>query len=135
MHDFTADRLAEHRNAPVYDSSGEQIGHVGEIWYDETTGRAEWLKIGTGFLGMKNLFVPVEGGRFEGDGFHVNYTRDQIESSPELKGDEWTDDYETELRSSYGLGERGSRTTCRATSARRPARPPRTSPRRAAPRP
>jgi uncharacterized protein (TIGR02271 family) len=113
---LSADELARAENAPVYDSSGEQIGHVGEIWADEQSGQAEWLKIGTGFLGMKNLFVPVQGGRLEEDGFHAAYSKDQVEGSPELEG-EWDDEYESRLYESYGL-ERGMQPAASDTMTR-----------------
>jgi uncharacterized protein (TIGR02271 family) len=104
MPEVTTQQLEAAQNAPVYAADGEQIGHVGEFWYDES-GRPQWLKIGSGFLGLKNRFVPVQGAELREDGLFVPYTKDQITSSPEQQGEDLTGDYEQQLSGSYGLAE------------------------------
>jgi len=55
----TLDELQEARGLPVYDSAGDKIGKVEEIYYDEQTNQPEWIGIGTGFLsGKPGLFSP-----------------------------------------------------------------------------
>jgi len=41
MSELTLERLEEMRGAKVYDSAGEKIGTVEEIFYDESTNRPE----------------------------------------------------------------------------------------------
>jgi uncharacterized protein (TIGR02271 family) len=99
---ITVDELRELRNAPVYTADGEEFGHVGEIWYDEDTREARYLKVGRGALGLRAVFVPVQGGTVRDDGFQVPFSREQLESSPELGEDEdWTEEREHELSSYY----------------------------------
>jgi sporulation protein YlmC with PRC-barrel domain len=99
----SVDELREIRNAPVYTADGEEFGHVGEIWYDEDTRAARFLKVGRGALGLRAVCVPVQGGTLREDGFQVPYSRDQLEESPEFGEDEeWTDEREREFASYYG---------------------------------
>src|SRR4051794_11754865 len=107
VHDLPeVQRLSEARGAPVIDGSGDQIGHVGEVWYDDSSGRPEWLKVGAGFLGMKTLFVPVQGGELREDGFYTPYTKDQMSDSAYDEDVELDDTHDTRLRSAYGLDAR-----------------------------
>lgn len=109
---ITVDELREIRNAPVYTADGEEFGHVGEIWYDEDTREARYLKVGRGALGLRAVHVPVHGGTVRDDGFQVPFGRDQLESSPELGEDEdWTEEREREFSSYYGGGGARERDT------------------------
>ena len=54
---ITVDQLAAMRGTPVYDSNGEKIGAVEEIYYDERTSEPQWIGIGTGFLGLSHAVV------------------------------------------------------------------------------
>ena len=101
--DVTVDRLAEMRGAPVYDGSGEKIGSVDEIFYDEQTGKPEWLGIGTGLLGTKRVLVPLAGADMREDGVSVQYPKDQVKDSPDIDSDEISEATERELYSYYGL--------------------------------
>jgi uncharacterized protein (TIGR02271 family) len=100
---ITLERLEELRGAPVHDVDGEKIGAVEEIFEDESTGRPEWIGIGTGFLGTKRVLVPVEGARLEGDALRVPYGKDQVKHSPDIDSDEISEPLEAELYSYYGL--------------------------------
>ena len=107
---ITVDELREIRNAPVYTADGEEFGHVGEIWYDEGTREARYLKVGRGALGMRAVCVPVQGGTIRDDGFVVPYGREQLEESPEFGEDEdWTEEREREFGAYYGEGATGRR--------------------------
>lgn len=100
---MSVDELREVRNAPVYTADGEEFGHVGEIWYDDDTREARYLKVGRGALGLRAVFVPVQGGTLRDDGFQVPYSRDQLEQSPEFGEDEdWTEEREREFAAYYG---------------------------------
>jgi uncharacterized protein (TIGR02271 family) len=100
----TLDNLRKLQGRPVYDSQHEKIGDVKEFFLDDATRNPEWIGIGSGgFFGSKQHLVPVEGARFEGDGITVGYTKDQINKTPDIKGDEVTIDQERELYQSYGM--------------------------------
>jgi uncharacterized protein (TIGR02271 family) len=97
----SVEELKNLRRAPLYTSDGEQFGHVGEIWYDEGSGQAEYLKVGRQPLGLRAVLVPVQGGMRHADGFKVPYTKEQLESSPDVDPDDWDDDRDREVRSYY----------------------------------
>jgi uncharacterized protein (TIGR02271 family) len=104
MNELTLERLDEMRGAPVYDSAGEKIGEVEEIFYDTETNRPEWIGIGTGLFGTKRILVPVSGSTFEGDAVTVPYGKDQVKDAPDIDDDEISGSREQELYSFYGLG-------------------------------
>ncbi len=95
--------LSEARGADVYDSDGDKIGSVEDIYYDEQTNQPEWIGIGTGFFGTKRVLVPVEGADMRGDGLYVPYSKSHVKDSPDIDADEISEDAERELYSYYGL--------------------------------
>ena len=97
-------RLDEMRGAPVYDVNGEKIGKVDEIFYDQQTRVPEWIGIGTGFFGSKRVLVPVNGAAARDNGLFVPYAKDQVKDSPDIDGDEISEECEMELTAFYGLG-------------------------------
>jgi len=101
---MTIEQLNEMRGADVYDSAGEKIGTVEEIFYDEGTSRPEWIGIGTGFFGTKRVLVPVEGASAEADGFRVPYAKEQVKDAPDIDDDRIDDATERDLYAYYGLG-------------------------------
>jgi uncharacterized protein (TIGR02271 family) len=104
MHDtITMNELHEARGLPVYDSAGEKIGKVDEIFYDEQTSEPEWIGIGTGFFGTKRVLVPVQGATLTADGYTVPYEKDQVKDSPDIDADEISQKTEADLYSYYGL--------------------------------
>jgi uncharacterized protein (TIGR02271 family) len=104
---LTVDRLSQLRGVDVYDSAGEKIGEVEEIFYDESTNRAEWIGIGTGFLGTKRVLVPVQGADITDDGVTVRYSKEQVKGSPDIDSDEINERTEQDLYAYYGLGGAG----------------------------
>jgi uncharacterized protein (TIGR02271 family) len=100
---FTMDRLAAMRGDTVYDSAGEKIGKVEEIFYDDATNQPEWIGIGTGFLGTKRVLVPVQGATATEDGVTVSYDKAMVKDAPDVDSDEIAVDTERELYSYYGI--------------------------------
>jgi uncharacterized protein (TIGR02271 family) len=103
MEEIPAERVAEIQGTPVYDMGGQKIGSVDEVFLDNDTGKPEWLGIGAGLLSSSRVLVPVHAARFEGDAIAVPYTKEQVKGSPEIKGDELSQQTEQELYAYYGL--------------------------------
>jgi uncharacterized protein (TIGR02271 family) len=97
-------RLDEMRGAPVYDSTGDKIGHVDEIFYDHATQTPEWIGVGTGFFGTKRVLVPVEGASTREDAICVAYDKEYVKDSPEIDSDDVSSETERELHRYYRLG-------------------------------
>jgi hypothetical protein len=52
----------------AYDADGDKVGEITDIYYDDATGRPEWLAVKTGLFGLKRSFVPIHGSQPHGDG-------------------------------------------------------------------
>jgi stress response protein YsnF len=100
---ITVDRLAQLRGEPVYDTNGDKIGKVDEIFYDLESREPEWIGIGTGFFGMKRVLVPVDGASASGDGLTVAYDKSVVKDSPDIDGDEISPEAERDLYAYYGI--------------------------------
>ena len=103
MSEMTLESLSAMYGAEVYDSTGEKIGSVEEIFYDDRTQRAEWIGIGTGFFGTKRVLVPVHGSSFDGGTVTVPYDKEQVKSSPDIDADVIAPDVEADLYAYYGV--------------------------------
>jgi uncharacterized protein (TIGR02271 family) len=90
------------RNA--YDPTGEKIGKVSDIYYDEVTQRPEWVAISTGLFGMKKTLVPIHGSRPFGDGdMQLDFGKDVVKDAPRIDpGGQLTAEEERELWTYYG---------------------------------
>ena len=106
---MTMEQLSELRGSAVYDQSGSKIGSVEEVFYDADTQQPEWIGIGTGFFGMKRVLVPVAGASVTADGISVPYAKDMVKDTPDIDGDEISEDTERQLYSYYGLPYSDSR--------------------------
>jgi len=83
---LTEDEIPELRNIPVY-AGDDEIGHVGDIYYDDESRRVECVGVKGDALGFKRQWVPAQGAVLEGDGLHLSYGRDEFEDAPR-----WDDD-------------------------------------------
>jgi uncharacterized protein (TIGR02271 family) len=101
---MTQVRLDQMRGAPVYESDGDKIGKVDEIFYDHQTRVPEWIGVGTGFFGSKRVLVPVKGSAPYDDGLMVAYSKEQVKDSPDIDEDEISQQCEADLAAYYGLG-------------------------------
>lgn len=93
--ELTKEQIPQLRNIPVYTADGEKIGHVGDAYYDDDSGRLECVAVAGDALGFAKRVIPVEGATLDDDGLHLPYARDQIEASPE-HDDEWGDEVDDE---------------------------------------
>jgi len=100
---MTMERITEARGAPVYDDSGEKIGSIEEIFYDNDTGEPKWVGIGSGFLGTKRVLVPLESAQLGEDGLNVPYPKKLVKDSPDIDSDEISEQTEQELYAYYQL--------------------------------
>src|SRR5919109_4341242 len=93
--------MKEARGRPVFTSDGERLGDVDMIFDDTETRKPEWIAIATGVSGRK--LVPVEGSELREEGVFVNYSVQQVRSTPDIEGDQIGRETERRLYSHYGL--------------------------------
>ena len=102
---LTKDDIPQLRNLPVY-ANGEEIGHVGDIYYDEDTETVQCVGIAGDGLGFKRNWVPAQGALLQDDGLHLGYGRDRFEGAPGWDDDgDLDEDRYRQVRSHYGGDE------------------------------
>ena len=88
----------------AYGRDGEKIGSIDNIFYDEETGRPEWLTIKTGFMGLGSSFAPITGSRRHDDGLKLDVTKDQVKDAPDVgDGNHLPEDDERRLYEHYSI--------------------------------
>ena len=76
----------------AYDSAGEKIGEITDIFYDDVTGRPEWVTIKTGLF-KGSTFVPIHGSQVHhdpdggDDNLRLAFSKDQIKDAPHVDTD------------------------------------------------
>jgi uncharacterized protein (TIGR02271 family) len=81
------DRILQLRGEDLYDSAGEKIGSVEEIFLDDQTGAPEWALVSTGLFGGKSTFVPLRNVT-ESDGtLRVPFDKAKVKDAPKLGGE------------------------------------------------
>jgi len=102
---FTAieDRFA---NYEVYDSNGEKIGKVDDLFVNESD-QPEYIGVKMGFLGMSSTLVPwgaVSNVDDEGRTIAISVDKDTAKNGPTFSDDhEITPEFENQVYSHYGL--------------------------------
>lgn len=101
----TADRIDALYRSRVVDSQGAKIGSVAQVYLDDDSGEPSWLTVNTGFLGLREVFVPLAEAQQSDDVVTVPFTREQVKAAPRVDPDghiEASD--EQQLRSYYASG-------------------------------
>ena len=70
------------KGQPVLDRTGQRIGDVQRVFYDEVTNQAAWITIRG--LGAREAFVPLAGARIDPSGVTVALRKDAIEGAPAI---------------------------------------------------
>jgi uncharacterized protein (TIGR02271 family) len=102
------------QGATAFDSTGDKVGKVDQIYLDDQTGEPTWLTLNTGLFGTSTSFVPLEGANFDGDDLRLAYDKDRIKDAPRIEVDQHLErEQEDELYRYYGLsyGGQGYETT------------------------
>jgi uncharacterized protein (TIGR02271 family) len=71
----------------AFDRTGEKVGKIQSIYYDDQTERPEWVAVRTGLFGHKVTFVPIAGSSEHGDDLQVAYDKDTIKDAPNCDAD------------------------------------------------
>lgn len=90
----------------VYDSMGNKIGTIDDVYFDEQTGKPEWALITTGMFGTRQHFMPLVENQQQAmeDSISVRWTEDQVKNAPSVDPDgELNEQEERELYSYYGM--------------------------------
>jgi uncharacterized protein (TIGR02271 family) len=72
----------------VYDRQGDKIGDITDIYYDDRTGRPEWMTVSAGWFGTKERFIPISGSSAHGDDIRVDFDKDLVTDAPGIDADD-----------------------------------------------
>ncbi|MGH3428449.1 MAG: DUF2382 domain-containing protein, partial [Terriglobales bacterium] len=105
---ITRDQVLELADTTVYDSSGEKLGKVGQVYLDRANNQPSWVTVQTGLLGMKESFVPLQRAETREDRLQVAVKKQEVKDAPKIDADgELTPDREAELYDYYQLSPEG----------------------------
>lgn len=100
---ITAEQL-QNLVGKVYSNNSDKIGTIGKFYLDDATGEPTWATVKTGLFGTSESFVPLQGGRVDGDDLVVDYDEDTVKGAPRVEADSHLDPQEEEeLYAYYGL--------------------------------
>jgi stress response protein YsnF len=68
----------------AYDSDGQKVGRIGQVFLDDRTNEPTWATVSTGLFGTRESFVPLDGSDFDGDRLHVAYPKARIKDAPNV---------------------------------------------------
>lgn len=88
----------------VYDSNGDKVGKVAQVFVDDTSGEPKWVSVNTGLFGSNENFVPLHGARVTGNEVHVGFTKNMVKDAPNVDADHHLSrEEESQLFAHYGL--------------------------------
>lgn len=109
---LSVDDVLAARSGKAYDSDGDKVGSVGEVYLDDQTGQPAWVTVNTGLFGTSESFVPLAEARIEGNDLHLPYTKAKIKDAPRQDADKHLDvEQEEALYRYYGLDHGAAGTT------------------------
>ena len=76
---LTVDDIPELRNIPVVAFDGEELGRVGDVFYDEHTRLISSVGVARDRLGFSRLEVPIEGATLRDGALHLASTRAEFD--------------------------------------------------------
>jgi len=94
----------------AYDVDGDKIGSIKDIYFDDVTGRPEWIEVKAGFFKGTRL-APLSGARVEADTgraedrLRLAFDKDRVKDAPDMDtgDDHLSADQERTLYSYYGF--------------------------------
>lgn len=85
---------------------GHKIGEAKHVFFDDMTGRPEWVTVKTGLFGTSESFVPIRDASMVEDHIEVPYAKDRIKGAPNVdvdSGGHLSESEEHRLYDYYGI--------------------------------
>jgi hypothetical protein len=76
------DELARLPGAIAHDRSGNRVGEVCQVLFDEHTGAPTWVTVRTGRFAGEESFAPLRGARLDGRSLLLAHDADAILRAP-----------------------------------------------------
>ncbi|HEV3356708.1 MAG TPA: PRC-barrel domain-containing protein [Pseudonocardiaceae bacterium] len=71
-------------DAEVFDSTGERIGKVGEVYLRDDSRQPAWIVVRSGLFRANEAMVPLQGAHMYERGIQVDVSKDRILHAPQL---------------------------------------------------
>jgi uncharacterized protein (TIGR02271 family) len=84
---ISQDQVQQIIGTTAYDSNGDKIGKVGQVYFDDVSGEPEWATVNTGLLGTSESFVPIRDAEFSGDRLVVHHDKNKVKDAPNVGDD------------------------------------------------
>lgn len=104
---ITQEQLRHVIGSTAYDSDGDKIGKIGNVYYDDETDQPKWLTVNTGLFGTNETFIPVQGSDLAGDGrVTTTYDKATVKDAPNVSADgHLSPEQEQQLYRHYNLAD------------------------------
>lgn len=101
---ITTDQVQQVIGTTVRGTDGDKIGKVGQVYFDDATGRPAWVTVQTGLFGTRESFVPVDSAELRDGDVVVPFTKDRVKDAPNIDADQHLSEAEeAELYRYYGV--------------------------------
>ncbi|MFE6287245.1 DUF2382 domain-containing protein [Streptomyces sp. NPDC057877] len=103
---ITREQINNVLDHPVYDGEGHKIGEAKHVFFDDMSGRPEWVTVKTGWFGSNESFVPIRDAHLVEDRVEVPYHKDQVKEAPNVDvdaGGHLSESEEHRLYDYYGI--------------------------------
>lgn len=88
----------------AYDSTGEKLGDVQEVFVDDNSGQPTFVEVKHGLFGLSSSLVPLKGHRLEGKDLHLAFEKDRIKDAPSIDADQGlTPEEQNRIFEHYGV--------------------------------
>lgn len=84
---ITRDEVKILLDHPVYDGEGNKIGEAKHVFFDDMSGRPEWVSVKTGMFGSNESFIPIRDAELVEDHLEVPYLKEKVKGAPEVDVD------------------------------------------------
>ncbi|SDD32585.1 DUF2382 domain-containing protein [Streptomyces prasinopilosus] len=84
---ITRDEVRILLDHPVYDGEGNKIGEAKHVFFDDMSGRPEWVSVKTGMFGTSESFIPIRDAELVEDHLEVPYPKEKIKGAPDVDVD------------------------------------------------
>jgi uncharacterized protein (TIGR02271 family) len=111
------DQVQQIIGTTAYDSNGNKIGKVGQVYFDDVSGEPEWATVNTGLFGTSESFVPIRDAEFSGDRLVVHHDKDRVKDAPNVGDDgHLSPEEERRLYDHYGVAWDSGTQTAQTTT-------------------
>ncbi|MGK5683624.1 DUF2382 domain-containing protein [Actinoplanes sp. URMC 104] len=115
---ITQEQINSLYGSDVYDRTGDKVGSIGAVWSD-AAGQPAWASVRTGWFGLGESLVPLQGADVQGDRVVVPFEKATIKDAPDVdagKDEPLSDEEVALLYEYYGMSWEDSYRTYRGAT-------------------